>query len=374
MKIFFPLTSYYPSQIGGVSNTVFWHIEELEKNNINCSIVCTNIGIKNNEVSLNEFNKTKYGNIYYGKGGMFNLKILFKSFSQVKDNEVIHTNALFDPIGMLTFFFGKIFYPSKLYICSVRGAISDTALSYSPLKKKIALFIYRKLNKNVIFHATSDDEFKNISKVLKTDNKIYLPNYIKTATRIENINVKKKLVFLGRIHPIKRIENLIKAVRMSDKFVKNGFELDIIGTYEERHSWYFSKLKKLTFESNLEDKINFLGHIQGKEKEIKIAESYALVLPSDSENFGNVVIESLNQGTPVIASNKTPWSILPEFEAGFFVGNSPSSLSKTINDFLSISSEKYLNYRKNAIDLVDQKYDIKKNIFKWIKKYQQELN
>ena len=119
MKIFFPLTSYYPSQIGGVSNTVFWHIEELEKNNINCSIVCTNIGIKNNEVSLNEFNKTKYGNIYYGKGGMFNLKILFKSFSQVKDNEVIHTNALFDPIGMLTFFFGKIFYP-PLYLIEHR--------------------------------------------------------------------------------------------------------------------------------------------------------------------------------------------------------------------------------------------------------------
>ena len=50
--------------------------------------------------------------------------------------------------------------------------------------------------------------------------------------------------------------------------------------------------------------------MDGEEKNKVIASNMALVLPSKSENFGNVVLEALAQGTPVIASKNTPWQIL----------------------------------------------------------------
>lgn len=42
-----------------------------------------------------------------------------------------------------------------------------------------------------------------------------------------------------------------------------------------------------------------------------------ILLVSESENFGNVIIEALSQGTPVIASCGTPWAEIEKKNAGF---------------------------------------------------------
>src|SRR5690554_3686578 len=83
---------------------------------------------------------------------------------------------------------------------------------------------------------------------------------------------------------------------------------------------------ELFFDLNLLEKVEFKGHVQGVDKENLHAESMA-VLPSETENFGNVVVESLNQGTPVIASKGTPWEMLEKFNSGFHVVNTPQNLS-----------------------------------------------
>ena len=53
-------------------------------------------------------------------------------------------------------------------------------------------------------------------------------------------------------------------------------------------------------------------------------------MPSHNENFGNVVVESLSQGTPVIASTGTPWKILEKYHAGYWIKNNPENIAKKI--------------------------------------------
>jgi glycosyltransferase involved in cell wall biosynthesis len=104
------------------------------------------------------------------------------------------------------------------------------------------------------------------------------------------------------------------------------------------------------------------------------AKAYALILPSETENFGNVVVEALNHGTPVIASKGTPWSILETYNAGYHCSNDPELLSKAIDKLLSLSHIDYNEMSANSIKLVEDKFDVNSNILKWITVYKQVLN
>ena len=64
-----------------------------------------------------------------------------------------------------------------------------------------------------------------------------------------------------------------------------------------------------------------------------------LVLPSHSENFGNVVAEALAYGVPVIASRGTPWSRLEEKGCGLWVSNDPKTLAAAIEDISKMPLE-----------------------------------
>jgi len=86
-----------------------------------------------------------------------------------------------------------------------------------------------------------------------------------------------------------------------------------------------------------------------------------------------VVVEALNQGTPVIASLGTPWQILEEYNAGFHVSNDPDALSKAIDSLLSLDKEKYQQMRINSYNLVDENFKVDSQIHKWIDIYKSLL-
>lgn len=373
MKILFPLLAYYPSQVGGPANTVYWLVKELSKKN-KVTVITTNLGIKKNITDTNRSINSEYGTVYYGKKTLIDFLTIIKAVKEVKNNDIIHINGLFDVIGIIPFFFGLIFYPSKSYVCSVRGGLSKSALKYSSFKKKILLCIFIYFKKNIYFHATSLTEEEQIKNHISTDKIFMIPNYIAPAKRYENIIDKKQFIFLGRIHPIKCIENIIEAIIISKSFIKNNFSFIIVGEHEKRFNWYFEKLKSTIRENNLGKYIKFTGHVEGHQKQILLAESRALILSSSSENFGNVVLESLNQGTPVIASRGTPWEILESSNCGFHVLNTPQEISNSIEKLIDMPIEEYYKIRKNSIKLVIDKFDIASNISNWIEYYNSIVN
>ena len=230
--------------------------------------------------------------------------------------------------------------------------------------------ILKLFSKKIRFHATNKVEKDMISNYFPINRSIVvIPNFIEIP-EVLNLKKKKQILFLGRINPIKNIDLLIKSYIELPDNIKSSFKLKIVGQaklgYEKK---YKNKLEQLIRKNNMVDNIELLGPMYGKNKDIIISESYVLVLPSKSENFGNVILESLSQKTPVIVSKYAPWDIVSKNEAGYCVETSIDHIKKKILFIINLNKEEYKILQENALNLVTDNFDINKNIDTWIKYY-----
>src|SRR5690606_4278058 len=100
MKIFFPIGAFYPSQVGGPCNTLYWHTCELTKRGIEVRVVTTSLGIKEGAVIQDQFISNEAGLVYYGRGKISNYS-LFKEVSKcIKEADIIHLNSLFHGLSI----------------------------------------------------------------------------------------------------------------------------------------------------------------------------------------------------------------------------------------------------------------------------------
>lgn len=371
MKIFFPIGAFYPSQIGGPCNTVYWHTTALKNKDLQVDIVTTSLGIQPDSVPLNRSLEMECGKVFYGEKTGISWEVFKEIRRGIEEADVIHLNGLFNTLCICSFFYSKIFYPKKKIIWTVRGELNDTALGFSSLKKQIILYFYKKLSSNVIFHGTSTKEMSEIATTFPASKLVQLPNFIQPHDKLQ-LPYDKNFLYVGRIHPIKALDKLIEGFAASKDFRDSDFKLIIVGTHEERYQKYDAALKSKIIQLNLQDKIEWKGHLKGLEKEQAYAKAYALLLVSETENFGNVVVESLNQGTPVIASKGTPWSILEQYNCGYHISNEPKAIANKIDEMINVKEEQYLAMRKNACKLIEEEFDVKHHIGKWIKIYNDE--
>ena len=79
-------------------------------------------------------------------------------------------------------------------------------------------------------------------------------------------------------------------------------------------------------------------------------------MPSDFENFGMIVTEALSVGTPVIASLGTPWQELNTEHCGYWIDNDVQTLTKTIENVLSLSEDEIICMGVNGKRLVQERY------------------
>ena len=102
-----------------------------------------------------------------------------------------------------------------------------------------------------------------------------------------------KLLYIGRLHPLKGVEYLLEAMPTDCKLV-------IIGKDEGEGK----KLKKIAARRGLD--VEFRGIVSEAEKEAAYQWCDALVLPTLSENFGLVIAEALERGKRVITTDGAP--------------------------------------------------------------------
>lgn len=370
MKILFPISSYFPSQVGGPSNSVYWMCTGLLKDqNVHTTIVTTKVGIEEEDnIVFNKWYVNKNNKILYtNSSGMLPFKMMLESLKQIKHHDVVHLSSLFYPPSLIISILGIIL--NKKIVVSVRGELYPFALkSFRPRLKQIFIKIYKLFKKKIVFHATVKKEEEYIKAVFGSDiNTVLLPNYILKPKQFKKSKLKENyILYLGRLHKIKGLENLFKSLNISTAFNNSNFKLKLAGKSEGN---YKQKLEKLAKELKIEHKIEFLGQIQGVEKENLIANSKFLILPSYTENFGNVVVEALTHGIPVVASTGTPWKILEKHKAGFWVDNSINSLKDIVDYIINMKKEDYLEMCSNAKQLLEEEFDIDTNYIKWSEFY-----
>lgn len=366
MKILIPIGSIYPSQQGGPSNSMYWVASGLHANGEDVTIVSTDVMLADN-IPRNVWQSTEYGKVIFlkSKWDYLPANAIKIAMKELPKNDVVHLNSIFYPFSFIIGLMA-IWYQKKI-VWSVRGELDEKALVYNSFVKKKYLTIFKFLFiKRALFHVTAHEENTYTKAILgKHVNTVVIPNYF-ILPKIVHATHHTYLSYIGRIHPVKAIENLILACSKSKIFMDSALILKIAGHDQNE---YGDMLKNLVVKECLRDKIEFVGHLEGDAKEEFLAHAYFNIMPSHTENFGLVVIEALAQGTPVIASTGSPWRQLEGHQAGFWVDNDVQSLVAIIDKILQLPTDKYIEMRDNAKAYSRNNFDIYKNVGEWLNVY-----
>ena len=117
----------------------------------------------------------------------------------------------------------------------------------------------------------------------------------------KNISKDPNLIYVGRIINWKRIHLAIESVNWLKNNQFPNTILKIVGPVSSKK--YYKELIKLISHYRLEKNILFLGEKKHSDLIKLYREADLLLLPSDLETFGMVMIESMACGTPVAAIN-----------------------------------------------------------------------
>ena len=363
MKVLFPLHLFYPSKIGGPANTVYWLCKALVSNGHEVTVVATKMGIDVGVVKLDEWVKIDGINtIYCNTDSKFSFSAIYHSIKRLNDTDVIVFSSICLVQNFIIAFIAKI--KKKRIIWSPRGELFESAVQGNKLKQLFFRIVKITLERYVLFHATSEAERKTISHYFPKSKIAIIPNYMELPKRQMVKSEYLELLYVGRIAPIKALDKLIDGLALSHKFMNSHYTFKFVGGVQQQFEYYYQELLRQVEHKGLHNKISFVGSLVGEEKYKAFASARFLFLVSHSENFGNVVIESLSQGTPVVASMGTPWSTLPQEHAGYWIENTPEMIAGIINTIISQTKEEYNVYREGALNF-SKSFDIYEHVGKW---------
>jgi len=367
MKVLWVTGSFFPTNSGGMDTIMHWIACCLTKQNVDLTLL-TSDEETDGKVKSNRWHQTDFGTIKYVPTRIHYLpvRLIAVAFKNLLTHENVHLCNIFYPSSISVAALAALL--NKKVIWSVHGELDSWAIKHRSYKKKPFIWFIDKFLKNhVVFHTTCPEEETYVKNIFGQKTKtLLLTNYILLPKK-EKVPTQKYLLFVGRIHPKKGLDRLLNALAASDTFRDSDFTLKVVGDYNNDHG---RELVKLSSQLNLDKKIKFLGKKEGPEKFQLFAGAYFTIMPSITENFGMVVVESMSQGTPVIASTGTPWQVLEEERAGLWVAPQIQALTDSIDKIIALDQSAYEDYRKNAYALVCDKFDLEKNIQDWVKAYQ----
>jgi len=363
MNLLISTALFYPSRLGGPANTLYWLSKALVKAGVQVTVVTTDSHIESGNVEPDKWVDVEGIRVRYcsSKGAML-LKELWHTWLEMKSCDTVMLCDMFQRQVLAVAFMARI--RSKKIIWSPRGELMGPALAGSRMKRWYITIVRRCFGRYATFHATSEEEKAAIKEYIDSDTKtIVIPNYIELPAQLKSEATETPyILYVGRVTPIKALDRLIVGLALSRLFKDSGYKLLIAGPNQNN---YQQELETLIAEHGLDGKVQFLGNVFGQEKMQLYANARFSCLLSHSENFGNVIIEALSQGTPVIASQGTPWQVLNETHSGYWIDNSPESISQCVDAALSLSDEEYAQMRSNARELANS-FDVEQNVGEWV--------
>lgn len=260
----------------------------------------------------------------------------------------------------------------KPYVVAPRGMLYPQALAHHALPKRLMMALYQRrvLQEAACVQATCIEEMEHYRALGFTNPVAVLPNPIDISGIIDRPIPEKrvfKVGYLGRIHPRKRIERLIYAFGNLRDELKDSHLVIIGGGDETYMSFLKNEVKRLGLAN-----VEFAGFLSGLEKDTAITELSLLVVPSDFENFGNIVTEALVRGVPVIASNGMPWRELEDFGCGRWIDNDQESIDKAILGMVKTPRERLIEMGEKGKRLIHDNYSVDVlggkmlSLYKWL--------
>jgi glycosyltransferase involved in cell wall biosynthesis len=251
-----------------------------------------------------------------------------------RDFDIVHTHGLFNPISSLSA--RAAIRKGASVVIRPFGTLSRYTFEHrrSTLKRAwlAALERYNLTNAAGLHFTTEMERREAAWHGIEFGSRAYVvpPPLVDVARSPKKMSSDSEVVlFIGRLHPVKNIESLVRAWPLVKKTNARA-ELVIAGTGDPG---YETQLKQLAMG---EKSVSFKGFVDGAEKDDLFAHATVAVLPSLHENFGIAAAEALAAGIPVIVSPEVQLSSFVEEKAlGVVTATDPSALAHAIIRVLS---------------------------------------
>ena len=232
------------------------------------------------------------------------------------------------------------------YLVTLHGTLDDWPMAQQSLKKQTFLSLAgrRLLERAAAVQCTASAELEQASKRFGRARGVVLPclmdlapfenlpgNQIALAAFPDARTDLPKVLFLSRLHPVKRLEILIEsAALLRDR--GRPILLLIAGTGDAE---YVATLRRLVASLRLDDHVKFLGMVGGVEKVSLYQLADVFVHPSSQENFGLVLPEAMAARTPVITTRSVGiWRDIQSVGAAIVDPVTPATLADAIDEIL----------------------------------------
>jgi glycosyltransferase involved in cell wall biosynthesis len=190
-----------------------------------------------------------------------------------------------------------------------------------------------------MLHATSGPELDVLASHVGASRTCYVPNGVALSppattdpceTRRQfGLGSAPYVLFLGRIHPIKRLD-LLAAAFARVRQQHPATRLVIAGPDEDGHR---SRLAPLF--APLGDAVTWTGAVAERDKRKLLDACSMLVLCSNTESFGMSAAEAMAASRPVVVTKGCPWPEVESHATGFWVEQSSVAIADGVSAILS---------------------------------------
>jgi glycosyltransferase involved in cell wall biosynthesis len=255
----------------------------------------------------------------------------------------------------------------KPYLISPHGMLDRWILDRSRVKKWFALTVYERshLRGAACFHALSLEEARGIRAAGFSQPIAIIPNgvevpeaevHAKPSWWDESLQGKRLLLYFGRLHPKKGLDNLLLAWK---SLIRAGL-LDqrlvlVLGGWGDQA--YVDQLHKIVDGPTVDYRVRFVGPQFGDAKRQTYAACDGLILPSFSEGLPMVPLEAWSHGLPCALTEACN---LPEgFEAGaaFRVETNVEDIKRFLVQFGANSQRELVETGERGRALVVERFE-----------------
>lgn len=253
------------------------------------------------------------------------------------------------------------FFGRATIVLAPRGEFGDAALSIKPKKKHAFLSVSRllKLHKNVVWHASTETEAKEIrahrpkARIVVRLNESTLP--ITALRPSPSSHEEVRLVFVSRISEIKGVDILLEALST----VETKVVIDLYGSAQNPN--YLSKCHAIADRLPTNIQVTFRGSIDNSRVRAVFANADAFFLPTEHENFGHAIAESLSAGCPVFIEDSTPWTEVINDGGGRIVSaHTVESWANALRDYCSSTTEQRAAMKLGSAEAYERWREINK--------------
>jgi len=248
---------------------------------------------------------------------IFSIKAIYCMYKIRNSFDIIHLQGLWDVYGIFTIF-SKLFRKKVVLHMTLLGNDDPIAITKSYKFMQIRFKLISYINAFISISTPMSDSYRKtilpIDRLHQIPQGVDTKSFLPVSSQEEKNNIKSSLrlpmdeklvIFVGTIMERKGVDILLEAWKMVNEKINSahlllvgpdtfdGFDTEVAPLVE-----FCNNMKNIVSQQHMN--VTFIGRSNDVPLYLKASDLF--VLPSRKEGFGNVVIEAMSAGLPVIIS------------------------------------------------------------------------